>query len=432
MSTQKTLIKVLKSETFASASKAAKNAFGNALKGGDEVDAYFQLRAQAGELLNGIRNNQGFDAVSEKGLFKGQDALFYSEGNSDFFVSLGIDDETYEEKLYEERKYSAFLAHQLGKGVGSLAHFELATDKGISGPAGSFKWADLGPFVLSHCGRAAVQSYAAVLEYLKNTDAPKASKAWKRAVTGADFGIDGETKLSTPNGNEVVFEFANASKDSLAGLAEASMAAAVQAGQSLATSGISLALIVQNHTGKEIELKYSYIHKETELVLSPGGGKSTKIPACVSSGEETGIDDFEADRHLAGECQFLLQSKKEDGRIGFTLEFDIDDTPHKLVTGFDGPVLDANSSIMLWNPTGSGEEIYEANKGKNMELTRSSSHDDFGVTIAINNNTEKTLDTKSGKEGYFYRAVIAIYDKTSPPKSWGRSPLDGLLFGSKF
>ena len=431
MSTQKTLIKILKSETFASASKAARNAMANALKGGDKVDAYFQLRSQAGELLNGIRNNKGFEEVARDGLYKDQNALFYSEGNSDLLASMGIDNETYNESLFEEHKYSSFLAFQLGKGSGSLANFEIESE-GHSGPAASFKWCDLGPLVLNSCGRAAVQSYATVIEYLRNADKPTASKAWKRAMAGADFGIDADKELTTPNGNQVHFSLANASKDALTGLAEATCAAAVQAAQSMATHGISFALIVQNHTGKDIDLNLSFVHSETELVLSPGGKKSTRLPACVESGEETGIDDFEADRHLAGEVQMLFQSKKEDGRIGFTLELDIDGTPHKLVTGFDGPVLDANSSIMLWNPSGSGKDIYEAEKGKNKELSRSSSHDDFGVTLAINNNTEKTIDTKTGKEGYFYRAVMAIYDKTSPPKSWGRSPLDGLLFGSKY
>lgn len=432
MSTQKTLIKILKSETFASASRAARNAFGNALKGGDEVDAYFKLRAQAGELLNGIRNNKGFEIVAKRGLFKGQEALFYSQGNSDFLSSFGIDDDTYSETLNEERNYSAFIVHQLGKGVGSITAFGLGRQKGLAGPAAAFKWSDLDVLILNNLGRAAAQSYGAVLEYLKSNPHPVSSKAWQRAMAAADFGIDGEVELQTPNGNSVTFELANADAESLRGLAEASCAAAVQAGQSLATHGISFALIVQNHTDKDIDVNFTFIHAETELSLSPGGGKSVRMPACVPAGEDTGIDEYEPDRPLAGEAQFLLMSKQEDGRIGFALEFDIKDTPHKLTAGIDGPVLDANSSFLLWNPSGSGESIYNEHKGKNKDLARSSSHDDFGVTLAINNNTEKTLDTKTGKEGYFYRAVIAIYDKTSPPKSWGRSPLDGLLFGAKF
>lgn len=429
MSTQKTSIKIYKSESYSTATKAARNELAKALKGGEAVDKYYRLRAQAGEILHEILNKKGFRRNANSGLYKNQNSYFYGRGNSDVMISFGIDDD-YEEYLYEEREFSAFLAFDLGRDVGSVVEFKIGIDKGAKGATGAFKWSDLDELILPSIGQAAVTSYGTVLNLLRSPGKIDAKKAMQRAVNGAAYGLEFEAEYTTPKGNTAQFNTEPAEDDSLRGLAVATSGAAVTAAQSLSKVGISQSIIVQNFTDREFQLEFSYLSKESNLILFPDKSKSTHLPCAIAEGEDTPVG--EADRHLAGEVQAFLRSDKEDGSIAYTLEMKDTKTGHKAAFTFNGPALGANTGFLVFNPAGSGEEIHQAHATKSQELVHSNNLDGLAVTVALNNNTGTTLDTKSGKPGYYYRALIAIHYDTDRPETWGRSPLDGLLFGPKF
>lgn len=436
MSTQVTPIKVVQSLTYGTATKSAAKEMGYALAGGSAVDDYFTLRSQEEALLNGILNNRGFIEVANKGEFKDQEAYFYSEGNSDVLTSF-TEGDAYESKLYEAHQISAFLAFQLGRDVGQVTYLKLVTEKGLGGHAIAFCWKDLGKLILQDIGRSAVQSFGGVKSYLENNHVPgkkgsTAKKAIQRGLTGAEVGLEGSTEFTTPNGNVVHFDLEQAETEALSGIANAASNAIIPQAQDEYTDGISHALVIQNYTDFELELKISYQNKESGLLLGPGDiYKGSTIPAFVKSGEETSIQGVEAHRPLCGEASTLVSSNSPEGDIAYTVELDVCGTPHKIVTGFDLPQLSRNSSFLLFNPSGSGEEVFADNKGKNSDLTYSLTHADIGVTLAHNSTSSKTVQLSTGKEGYYYRSVLAIYDKTAPPQKAGLTALDGFLYGKR-
>jgi len=431
MSTQKTSIKFYKSESYGTATKAARNEVAKALQGGAALDKYFRLRAQAGEILNEILNKKGFRRNAHTGAYKNQNTYFYGRGNSDVMISFGIDDD-YEDRLYEERSFSAFLAFDLGRDVGSVVEFKIGVDKNVSGSAGSFRWADLEELILPSIGQAAVTSYGSVMNLLRSSGKIDAKKSIQRAAQGGGFGLESEAEYMTAKGNSVGFVTEVDDDSSLSGLAEVITGTAVQAAQSLSTAGTSQAVIVQNFTNRDFEITLSYVHKETSLLVFPDKSKTALLPGTVGVGDDTRIGAMEAERPLAGEAQIFLRSDKEDGRIAYTLEMKDTKSGHKAVYTFNGPALGANSGALLFNPSGSGEEIHAAHADNSQDIVLQNSLDGIAVTIAVNSHKDQPLDTKTGKPGYFYRALIAIHLDTDLPEKWGRSPLDGLLFGPKF
>ncbi len=436
MSTQVTPIKVVQSLTYGTATKGAAKEMGYALAGGTAVDDYFTLRTQAEALLNGIINNRGFINVANLGEFNAQDAYFYSEGNSDVLTSFTVGD-AYEAKLYDAHDIAAFLAFQLGRDVGQITYFKIATEKGLSGPATAFHWKDLGPLILKDLGRSAAQAFGGVKSYLENNNVPgkkgsTAKQAIQRSLYGAEVGLEGSTEFTTPNGNIVHFDLTQVDLEALSGIAQAVNSAILPQAQDEYTDGISHALVIQNYTEFEIELKITYQNKESGLLIGPGEiYKGTPVPSFVKSGDETGIPGIHAHRSLCGEASTLVTSNTPEGDIAYTIELDIAGTPHKIAAGFDLPQLSKNSSFLLFNPSGTGEEIFANNKGKKSELTTTLTHADIGVTLAHNSTSAKTVQLSTGKEGYFYRSVLAIYDKTSPPQKAGLTALDGLLYGDR-
>ena len=435
MSTQVTPIQVTKSVTYGTATKAAAKEMGLALSGGKAVDDYFTLRAQAEALLNGILNNRGFFAVANKGLYQGQEAYFYSEGNSDVLTSF-TEGDNYDEKLYEAREFGAFLAFQLGRDVGQVTYLKLTTGS-LTGPASVFTWKDLGPLILRDLGRSAVQSYGGLRSYLDNNQIPAkkggtAKKAMQRSLTGAEVGLEGSTEFTTPNGNTVRFDLEQKETEALNGIAQATNNAIVHHAQDAYTHGISHAIVIQNYTKFELELKITYQNKESGVLVGPGDVyKGSTVPAYVENGDEIPGVGIEAHRALCGEAALLVSSNTDEGDIAYTLELDVCGTPHKVVTGFDFPQLAKNTSFALFNPSGSGEEVFNQYKGKNSDVSISLTHGDMGVTLAHNSTDSKTVKLNTGQEGYFYRSVLAIYDKTEPPQRAGLTPLDGLLFGGR-
>lgn len=375
-------------------------------------------------------------AVANKGDFNGQDAYFYSEGNSDFLTSF-IEGKEYDSKLYEERQFAAFLAFQLGRDVGQVTYFKLAAEKGLTGAATAFTWQDLSSLILKDLGRSAAQSFGGVKRYLENNRVPgkkgsTAKKAIQRGLLGAEVGLEGSTEFTSPNGNVVRFDLEQSESDALSGISQVANNSVVPQAQDDYTDGISHAIVIQNYTKFEVELKITHQNKESGLLLGPGDiYKGSTLPAFVENGAEIGIEGIEAHRAMCGETCTLMTSNSPEGDIAYTLELDICGTPHKIATGFDLPQLSKNSSFLLFNPTGSGQEIFEANKGKNQDETMSLTHDDIGVTVAHNSTSSQTVQLSTGKKGYFYRSVIAIYDKTNPPQKAGLTPLDGLLYGGR-
>ncbi len=436
MSTQITPIKALHSVTYGTASKAAAKEMGLALAGGEAVDDYYTLRAQSEALLNGILNNRGFMEVANKGLFKGQEGYFYSEGNSDFLTSF-VEGDEYEEKLYEARSYGAFMAFQLGRDVGQITFLKLVAEKGLSGGAAAFSWKDLGELILQDMGRAAVQSYSGLKTFLGNNSVPgkkgaTAKKAFQRGLLGAEVGLEGFTEFTSPNGNIVHFDLVQAEEESLSGIAQAANDAILPYAQDEFTTGISHAMVIQNYTDQELELTITYQNKESGLLIGPADiYKGSKVPSFVENGKEVGLEGVEAHRPLCGEASFLILSNTPESDIAYTLEINICGTPHKIVTGFDLPQLSQNSSFILFNPSGTGEEIFNGQKGKNTDESITLTHADMGVTLAHNSTSSQTTKLSTGEEGYYYRSVLAVYDKTQPPQKAGLTPLDGLLFGGR-
>jgi|GEM_PF-4009144 len=435
MSTQITPIKVLQSATYGIATKAALYEMGKALKGGDAVNSYFTLRAQAGALLKGILNNRGFMEVSNLGPYKGQEAYFYSEGNSDFLTAF-VPGETFEERISNNNEYAALMAFQLGHDVGQVTYLRLAADMSAGGHAGMFTWKDLAPLVLQDIGRSATQSYGGVRAFLNNaTPAAKAKtakKAFQRAVAGAGVGLHGNTEFQTPNGNIVHFDVDHKDDASLEGIAESTNNSVISIAQSEFTEGISHALIIQNHTDKQITFKITHQNKASGLLLGPANSfKGVNIPGFIASGEETSITGVTTDRHVCGELHTLVASEPADGDIAYSIELSIEDTPQTIVAGFDLPQLAQNSSYIVFNPAGTPEEVFDYNKGKSSEEVLSLTHGGFGVSMAHNSTSSHTTSLSTGKEGYYYRTVMAIYDKTQSPDKSGSTPLDGFLFGDK-
>ncbi len=436
MSTQATPIKVVQSLTYGTATKGATKEMSYALAGGSAVDDYFVLRAQAGSLLNGILNNRGFINVANLGEFRAQHSYFYSEGNSDVLTSFTSGD-AYNSKLYDCSDIGAFLAFQLGRDVGQITYFKITAGKEMSGPASVFHWKDLASLILKDLGRSATQAFGGVKSFLENNNIPgkkgsTAKKAIQRSLYGAAAGLEGSTEFQTPNGNIVHFDLTHNELEALNGISQIVNCAALPQAQDDYTHGISHALVIQNHTGFELNLRIIHQNKESDLLIGPGDiYKGTSVPAFVKSGEEIGISGIEAHRSLCGEASTLMTSNTPEGSIAYTIELDILGTHHKIVAGFDLPQLSKNSSFLLFNPSGTGEEIFNNNVGRSSELAKTLTHADIGVTLAHNSTSTKTSQLSTGKKGYFYRSLLAIYDKTAPPQKAGLTALDGLLFGNR-
>lgn len=417
------------------ATKAAIYEMGKALKGGDAVNHYFTLRAQAGALLKGMLNNRGFMEVASIGHYKGQQAYFYSEGNSDFLTAF-VPSNAFESRLTDAKEIAGLMAFQLGHDVGQVTYLRLAADMSSGGHAGVFTWKDLASLVLLDIGRSAIQSYGGVRNFLKNASpAPKgktAKKAFQRAVVGAGVGLHGDTEFTTPNGNTVHFDVAHDDDAALTGIAESTINSVISIAQGELTEGISHALIIQNHTDKNIVFKITHQNKESGMLLGPAESyKGVNIPGFLASGKETSIPGVHSDRHTCGEIHTLIASEPVDGDIAYSIQLEIEGTPQTIVAGFDLPQLAPNTSFIVFNPSGTGEEVFAYNKGKNTDEALSRTHDDFGVAMAHNSTSSHTTSLNTGKEGYYYRTVMAIYDKTESPDKSGSTPLDGLLFGDE-
>lgn len=437
MSIQETPIRIVSSATYQTANRGALRSVTEALRGGDSVDKYFLLRAQSGKLMNAILNSGGFRKVSSPGLFKGQNGYFYTQGNSSVLVSFGVDEEVFNATLWEEKEFSAFVACQLGHSMGEVTHVKLKIDGNTAGPVGALKWKDLGDLVLRTLGQTVVSAFGTGVEMLKRNNLPQANglaadKLAQRAALGVEAALDQRTELATANGNQLAFSMAGSQRPALTGLAAfgADVAATTSLGKDL--EGISHNLIVLNLTDKEIQLKVSHQISEGTLAAgTPGAFKGITIPAYTRAGETTAIGTV-ADRAIAGEANLLWKNPKEDGNLGYLIDITLGDGSNRVGAGFHLPSLGKNSSFVKFNPAGSPADVYETNTGKVSDNVQEISLNDFGATLASNSHTERTPEYRSGKDGFFYRSILAIYDKTNPPKSWGTSALDGLFFGAMY